>query len=203
MDASSFGEFSQRMLNLELVFDISFTDEELVSLPNWTLFDEKIVTGISSIRPQVHLPQAPSGIRNSINGTVWSLVKLQPETIRKTGGRRRFFFNPPPRPPTPATFSLRALVDEFGVENPLSRDNGDIVPQSLIIICKYVSIRTKCRLTGKKAPGLRALLRQLYINLDMLLCHSQITSLASTPMDASHIESSLKVLMTPSFSRML
>lgn len=202
MDASSFGEFAQQMLDLELVFDISFTDEELLTLPNWTLFDEKIVTGISSIRPEVNLPRAPSSIRNSLNGTVWSLVKLQPETIKKSGGRRRFFFNPPPGPPTPATFSLRALVDEFGVPNPLSRDNGGVVPQSLIIVCKYISIRTKRGLTRKKAPGLRALSRQLYI-ISTTLLSFQITSLALIPTDALDIEFSLSALRIPSFSRVL
>lgn len=139
MDISSFGEFSQRMSDFGLVFDICFTDEELQRLPDWKLIDGKIVAGISSIYPDISLPQTPPNIRGTMNGTPWLLVKLQKETIRKTGGRQRLFFNPPVKPPTAATFSLSHLIDEFGVPNELSRVNSDPVPQSVIVICKHAS----------------------------------------------------------------
>jgi len=129
------------MSDLGLVFDIHFTDEELRKLPSWTLTNEKMVAGISSIEPQVSLPQAPPGIRGSMNGTTWLLVKLQKETIKKSGGRQQLFFNPPVTPPTTATFGLSNLIDEFGVANPLSRLNGDAVPQSLIVICTYTFLQ--------------------------------------------------------------
>lgn len=128
------------MSDFGLVFDIRFTDEELQKLPSWTLIDEKMVAGMSSIDPKVSLPQAPPGIRGSINGTTWLLVKLQKETIKKSGGRQRLFFNPPVTPPTTAAFGLSDLIDEFGVANPLSRLNGDAVPQNLIIICTSISL---------------------------------------------------------------
>jgi len=139
MNASSFGEFSQLMSDFGLIFDIAFTDDELQKLPDWTVIDDKIVTGISSIYPRLSLPAAPSGIRESINGTVWSFVKIQIETIRKSGGRRQLFFNPPTGAPTPPMFHLDVLIREFGVENPVSRTNNAPVPRSLIIICMCIS----------------------------------------------------------------
>ena len=139
MDASSFGEFSQQMSDFGLIFDIAFTDDELEQLPDWTVINNKILTGISSIYPRVSLPERPSGIRESVNSTMWSFVKIQKETIRKTGGRRKFFFNPPPSPPTLPMFCLDILIKEFGVENPVSRTNNALVPKNLIIVCTYFS----------------------------------------------------------------
>lgn len=137
MDASLFGEFSQLMSDFGLIFDITLSDDELQKLPDWTIIDEKITTGISSIYPSVSLPKAPSGIQDTINGTVWSFVKTQTEKIRKSGGRRQLYFNPPTTPPTPLMFGLDILIKEFGVENPVSRTNNAPVPKSLIIICMY------------------------------------------------------------------
>jgi hypothetical protein len=135
MEPSSFGEFSQRMLDFGLVFDISFTDDELRRLPDWTLVDEKIRSGISSIKPALSLPQAPHSIQGSVNGTTWLLVKLRKETVKKSGGRQQIHFIPPVKPPTIATFSLDHLIAEFGVPNQLSRPNGDPVPENVIVIC--------------------------------------------------------------------
>jgi len=135
MDASSFGEFSQRMQDFGLVFDISFTDEELGRLPSWTLIDEKIKSGILSIEPAVTLPEASPNIRGTMSGTIWFWVKLQKVTIKGSGGRQRLFFNPPVMPPTIANFTLSHLIDEFGVPNQLSRPNGDPVPEHVIVIC--------------------------------------------------------------------
>ena len=70
MDASSFGEFAQQMSELGLIFDITFTDEQLLKLPDWMLVDEKITLSLSCIYPTVHLPKPPSSTTGSVNGTV-------------------------------------------------------------------------------------------------------------------------------------
>ena len=77
--------------------------------------------------------------RESVNSTMWSFVKIQKETIRKTGGRRKFFFNPPLSLPTLPMFCLDILIKEFGVENPVSHTNNALVPKNLIIVCMYFS----------------------------------------------------------------
>jgi len=136
MEPSSFGEFSQRMLDFGLVFDISFTDNELHQLPDWTLVDEKIRAGISSIEPALSLPQAPPNIQGMVNGTTWLLVKLRKETVKRSGGCQQIFFIPPVKPPTIATFSLDHLIAKFGVPNQLSCPNGNPVPENVIVICK-------------------------------------------------------------------
>ena len=120
-----------RMLDFGLVFDISFTDNELHQLLDWTLVDEKIRAGISSIEPALSLPQAPPNIQGTVNGTTWLLVKLWKETVKRSGGHQQIFFIPPVKPPTIATFSLDHLIAEFGVPNQLSRPNGNPPRQPL------------------------------------------------------------------------
>ena len=81
MDASFFGEFVQQMSELGLIFDITFTDEQLLKLPDWTLVDEKITLCLLCIYPTVHLPKPPSSTTGSVNGTVWSFVKVKSSTV--------------------------------------------------------------------------------------------------------------------------
>jgi hypothetical protein len=134
IDTSSLGEFLQRMTDFGLVFDINFTDNELARLPDWFLFDQKITAGISSISPPVVLPSAGAGMHGTVNGTVWTFVKLKDEAIKRSHGRRKYFFNPPLTPPTPAMFNLDVLINEFGIENAISRQNNAPVPRNLIVI---------------------------------------------------------------------
>ena len=142
MDASSFGEFVQQMSELGLIFDITFTDEQLLKLPDWTLVDEKITLGLSCIYPTVHLPKPPSCTTGSVNGTVWSFVKVSSTALKNTGGRRQYTFIPPARPPVPHEFSLDLLIKEFGLPNPVSRTNNVLPPENIIVICR-------CRLINR------------------------------------------------------
>ena len=71
--------------------------------------------------------------------TMWSFVKIQKETIRKTGGYWKFFFNPLLSPPTLPMFCLDILIKEFGIENLVSHANNALVPKNLIIVCMYFS----------------------------------------------------------------
>ena len=136
MDTSSCGEFVQQMSKLGLIFDITFTDEELLKLPDWTLVDEKITLGLSCIYPTVYLPKPPSCTTGSVNGTVWSFVKVSSSTLKNTGGRQQYTFIPPARPPVPHEFSLDRLINDFGLENPVSRTNNVLGPEKLIVICR-------------------------------------------------------------------
>ena len=136
MQASSFGEFMQQMSEFRLIFDIIFKDEELLKLPDWTMVDEKITSGLSCIYPKVTLPKPPSGTSQSVNGTVWSFVKVSSSTLKNTGGRRQYTFIPPARPPVPHEFSLDLLIKEFGLPNPVSRTNNVLAPEKLIVICR-------------------------------------------------------------------
>ena len=138
MEASSFGEFAQRMSELGLIFDITFTDEELLKLPDWTIVDDKITIGLSCIYPRVFLPKAPSGTSESVNSTVWSFVKVKSRTLKNTGGRQQYSFIPPTKPPVPHEFSLDRLIKDFGLENPVSHTNNVLAPEKLIVICRCI-----------------------------------------------------------------
>ena len=135
MDACSFGEFTQQMSELGLIFDITFTNEQLLKLPDWMLVDEKITLSLSCIYPTVHLPKPPSSTTRLVNGTVWSFVEVRSATLKNTGGRGQYTFIPPTPPPVPHEFSLDLLIKRFGLLNPVSRTNNVLAPAKLIIIC--------------------------------------------------------------------
>ena len=71
MDCSEFGPFAQRMLDLGLVFNITFTEGELAELrahANWAMFDRKFMDGISTLPAGLELPPWPLNIRPSVSG---------------------------------------------------------------------------------------------------------------------------------------
>jgi hypothetical protein len=137
MDMSSFALFAQRMFDIGLVFNIEFTEEELGQLnqqPRWSLFDRKIMDGISNLPAGLNLPPRPTNIPISANSTLWSFIKCHMQAQRSHPGRRMFHFNPPTTPITSQMYTLEILIQELALANPISSPDNAAVPQKLIII---------------------------------------------------------------------
>lgn len=134
VDMGSFGLFAQRMFDTGLVFNIEFTEDELRQLPRWSLFDHKIMDGVSALPAKLHLPSRPLNTSSSVNTTLWSFVKCHAQAQRGHPGRRLYHLNPPAVPITPHTFTLETLIREFAMPNPISCPDDTPIPQHLIII---------------------------------------------------------------------
>jgi hypothetical protein len=122
------------MFDMGLVFDIEFTEDELEQLPDWTLFNGKILDGISSLPAIFELPPRPANMQMSVNATTWTFVKCQLRSQRARSGSRQIYqLNPPTIIPTSA-WSLENLIREFALPNPISQPSNAPVPQKLIVI---------------------------------------------------------------------
>ena len=75
MDSGSFGIFAQRMFDVGLVFNVDFTDDELQQLPNWHLFNQKIMAGVSSLPANINLPPPAQELSELANHTLWAFVE--------------------------------------------------------------------------------------------------------------------------------
>jgi hypothetical protein len=133
MDQGSFGAFAQQMCDVGLVFNIRFSEEELLQLPSWRLFNGKITDGVSSLPGRINLPARPPGVSESVNSTVWTFVRCFSQTVRGRSGRQKYHLVPPNPMPT-SKWTLNFLVKEFSVINPISGPDDTPVPQDLIII---------------------------------------------------------------------
>jgi len=121
------------MFDLGLVFDIRFTEDEIQQLPNWRLFDRKVMDGVLSLPGEIELPPRPLNMSESMNGILWSFVTCSTKAVRNQPGRRKYYLAPPG--PTPmARWTLDLLIGEFSLPNPISGLDDNPVPQNLIII---------------------------------------------------------------------
>jgi hypothetical protein len=122
------------MFDIGLVFDIRFTEDELEQLPRWNLFDRKITDGISALSAMLKLPSRPSAMQDSANSTLWSFVQCDQQALRGQYGRWVYHLNLP-GPITASEYTLEALIQRFGIPNPISSPDDTLAPpQQLIII---------------------------------------------------------------------
>ena len=136
----SLGLFAQRMSEAGFVFNIEFTEDELREHQRWSLFDNKIMDGISRLPVELELPPRPPGTPSSANTTLWSIMKCYSQPQRKNPGRRLIFINPPPHPITPSMYTLELLIQNFAIDNPISSPDDVPLPHHLIIIGGYLLI---------------------------------------------------------------
>jgi len=134
IDAADFGGFSQRMFDVGLVFNIQFTEEELAQLPRWSLFDHKIMDGISALPARLNLPSRPSNDPSSVNSTLWTLISCHSQAKRGHPGCRSLYLNRPTSHVTPGMFTLKGLIEVFGIPNPISCPDDTPTPKNLIMI---------------------------------------------------------------------
>lgn len=134
IDAGGLGLFTQTMFTAGLVFNITFTEDELGQLPRWSLFDQKIMDCIAALPSRATLPPRPSNIQSSANTTLWTFVKCHIQSQRSHFGRRRIHFNPPTTPITPSMYTLEILIRELAIANPISCPDDTLVGEQLIII---------------------------------------------------------------------
>lgn len=126
-----FGSFSQQMFDIGLVFDVSFTDDELLQ-PNWSLFDRKIEDGISSLQAEIQLPPRPDKLSLSANSTLWTFVKCLTKQAR--GNVERKYLLDHADPLSSSQWTLDHLTKTLSVTNPISRPGSNAIPERLIII---------------------------------------------------------------------
>ena len=155
-NVGAFGEFAQYMFSAGLVFNIKFTGAELEQLklhPRWSLFDEKIIHGISTSRARPELPARPQNVPASANTTIWSFVKYHTKKERNRPCHT-FYLAPPAVPITPSMYTLDGLIKNLAIENPISCADDTPLPEKLIIICKSFNVvRVKDpHLISSKAP---------------------------------------------------
>jgi len=131
MNQSSFGTFAQQMSSMGLTFDITFTEDELVGPPNWKLFDEKIMDGMSHLSAQLEFPPRPGHFQevDSCNFTRWAIIYCRKH---KKDGVDRYQFQLPAM--TPSSYTLEHLVKNFAVDNPISSQSGTLPPSRLLVI---------------------------------------------------------------------
>jgi hypothetical protein len=134
MEASNFGSFAQHMFSAGLVFNLEFTEAELAQLPSWSLFDRKIMEGISALPTKPELPPRPSNMQTSANATLWSFIKCHSQARRNHPGRLVLHFNPPSTAITPSMYDLEVLIQALSMGNPISPPDNESIPQHLIII---------------------------------------------------------------------
>jgi len=134
MDSGSFGSFAQRMFDAGLVFHIEFTEEELEILPCWTLFDKKIVDGISALPSELVLPPRPPNMPSSANSTLWTFVQCHSQLQRGHPGRRSLDIIPPKSSITPPMYTLKTVIRELATPNPICYTDSTSFPQDLVII---------------------------------------------------------------------
>lgn len=133
IDCGSFGVFAQWMFDIGLVFDLRFTEDELLQPPSWVLFDQKIMDGVASLPARIRLPLRPSHVSASANGTLWTFVKCFTRAVRNQCGRKKYHLTPPPTITT-TQWTLDHLTNELSVPNPISGPDDASVPQNLVII---------------------------------------------------------------------
>ena len=153
MDSGSFGIFAQRMFDVGLVFNIDFTDDELLQLPNWRLFNQKIMAGVSSLPANINLPPPARKLSESVNHTLWAFVKHLSRPVQNQPGTKKHHLVGGEPIPT-AKWTLDHLMREFSIPNPISGPDAIPVPQRLIIIggsLEFVPKNT-CIFDSKKPP---------------------------------------------------
>ena len=141
MDCSEFGPFAQRMLDLGLVFNITFTEGELAELrahANWAMFDRKFMDGISTLPAGLELPPWPLNIQPSVNATLWTLVKCNNQAKRGQPGLRVFHLGHPPGVVGMPMYMLDKLIQELTIPNPISYPDDTPVPHNLVIIGRFL-----------------------------------------------------------------
>lgn len=121
------------MFDIGLVFNLSFTEAELLQPPSWVSFDQKIMDGVASLPARIRLPPRPSHASASANGTLWTFVKCFLRAVRGQHGRKKYHLTPPPTI-TAAQWTLDHLTKELSVPNPISGLDDASVPQNLIVI---------------------------------------------------------------------
>jgi hypothetical protein len=141
------------MFDAGLVFNIEFTDDELVELRctpsrSWVKFDTKIMDGISMLPAMLELPPLPPTVTaGSAHATLWSFVKCHSHALRKQPGRRSYHLIPP-QDIVPTMHIPEELAKELGVPNPISCPNDTPIPKKLIVIGEPFDI------IQKDEPGL-------------------------------------------------
>ena len=134
MKKSSFGTFAQQMSDMGLTFNITFTEDELGGLPNWRLFDEKIMDGISHLSAQLELPSRPASMRvESANSTRWVFVHCQ-ET--KKCGICTYRFQLPAM--TPTLYTLEHLDQSITIDNPICSSDAAPTPRKLLVVGGFI-----------------------------------------------------------------
>jgi hypothetical protein len=84
-----FGAFAQHMFEIGLVFNIQFTEEEILQLPRWNLFDRKITEEMSSLPSRIWLPTRTTNGPASANVTAWELACSIKKAVRGQPGRHK------------------------------------------------------------------------------------------------------------------
>jgi hypothetical protein len=133
MDTGSFGTFAQRLSDVGLVFNITFAEDELQQQPSWSLFNRKIMAGVSSLPARIELPPRPPNMTGSVNSILWTPITRFKRGVRGQPGRHTFHLVPPPTIPT-SDWTPGLIVDKFAVPNPISGPDDAPVPKHLIII---------------------------------------------------------------------
>ena len=94
MKSGNFGTFAQWMFDAGLVFDIKFEEDEVEKLPSWSLFDRKIMDGLSSLAARIQLPPRLPKFGESVNTTLWTFVSCPIQSIRGQFGRQSYHLVP-------------------------------------------------------------------------------------------------------------
>ena len=128
-----FPEFAQTMSDIGLVFSITFTEAELEGQASWSLFNKKIMEGISSLPANLVLPCSRSTRQpNNANATLWTIVNCH--LVRPPcQAPREYWFERPPSIPV-ASYTLGEINRQFAVDNPISRPDDSPVPSRLLVI---------------------------------------------------------------------
>jgi hypothetical protein len=196
MDPGNFGSFAQQMFNAGLVFNITFTGEEVQQIPRWNSFDEKIMAGISTLAPEIELPPRPPKVQPSANATLWIFLKFHPK-MHRSSNNRSHYLSPPPI--APQMYTPETLIDKIAEPNPISTPDNAPCPQHLIIIGQYtlsMLFKLKYLCLPLKAPRYPGFVKGNLLHVEhMITIHPGINKFGSHACFGYHIlEGSFKSL---------
>ena len=134
MSTGKFGGFAQHMSDIGLVFDMHFTKEELLQLSKWSVFDRKIMEGISSLPGGIQFPTRTDNGPISADSTAWQLVNFIRKPIKGQTGHHKYILVPLQQQLSSNEWTLNHLIAGYTITNPISGLDGASVPEHLVVI---------------------------------------------------------------------
>ena len=98
----------------------------------------------STLTPgRLELPPQPSNVPSLENTTLWTFIKYYTQTQCNNPGCWVFHLSPPAVPITLSMYTLKTLIHELAMPNPISPPDNVPVTQHLIIIGMFLNIALK------------------------------------------------------------
>jgi hypothetical protein len=134
MSTGKFGGFAQHMSDIGLVFDMHFTEEELLQLQKWSVFDRKIMEGISSLPGGIQFPTRTDNGPVSANSMAWQWVNFIRKPIKGQTDRHKYILVPLQQQLSSNEWTLDHLIEGYTITNLINGLDGALVPEHLVVI---------------------------------------------------------------------